>query len=131
MRFIAIAGYALLLATIGQGTAIAAEDAPASLRPDEQTRKPAKYPKDVCKAGIGGTVPLRVAVNGAGVANDIRVERTSGNRDLDRAAVKAAMHWRYLPAVVAGKKQSGIAYFSVEFDPQSDLCKKIAGPQVL
>ena len=127
MRFIVIAGYALLLATAGPGPAIAADDAPASLRPDEQTRKPAKYPKDLCKAGVGGVVPLQVGVNSAGMAYDIQVEQTSGNRDLDRAAVEAAKHWRYLPAVAAGKKLGGTAHFSVVFEPQSEHCKKIVG----
>lgn len=127
MRLIAIVGYALLLAVAGHGAALADDDAPASLRPDEQARKPAKYPKDLCKAGIGGVVPLQAAVDGAGTAYDIQVERTSGNRDLDRAAVEAAKRWRYLPAVAAGKKQAGAARFDVAFDPQSERCKKIAG----
>ena len=46
---------------------------------------------------------------------DVEVERSSGNRNLDREAVKAARRWRFNPEVRDGKKIASRVRVPVEF----------------
>ena len=44
------------------------------------------YPREALLGHIQGTVVLKIVVNGAGLPEAVSVERSSGSRDLDRAA---------------------------------------------
>lgn len=124
--FSLVIGISLNLASAVFASDGASGDTAASLRPNEQADEPAPYPEALCKAGVGGKVPLMVTVDAVGRPYGIQVETTSGQRDLDRAAVKAATRWRYFPAVIGGRQKSGgVARFTVEFDPQSESCKRM------
>ena len=58
-------------------------------------------PKDVT---VGGTTTLSFTVKADGYVDDIKVAKSSGNAELDDAAVKCAARWTYLPQTVDGKK---------------------------
>jgi protein TonB len=42
-----------------------------------------------------------------GAPKDIKVETSSGYRELDRAAIEAARKWRFNPAIKNGQKTEG------------------------
>jgi len=64
---------------------------------------PPKYPPAAFRAGIQGEVGLVVDVDANGNVMNVAVEKSSRNRDLDRAAMEAARKWRFN----AAKSSSG------------------------
>ena len=58
---------------------------------------------------------LVISVDANGNATDVQVEQSSGNRNLDRAAVAAAKRWRFNPASAGGQKAAGRVRVPVEF----------------
>ena len=56
------------------------------------------YPASAKRLGEAGTVTLRVLVNPHGRAESVEVERSSGYRRLDRAALDAVRKWKFVPA---------------------------------
>jgi protein TonB len=58
----------------------------------------ADYPPKAREAGIEGTTTLRYTISTDGDVKDVRVEKSSGNDDLDAAAVKCSIKLRYEPA---------------------------------
>lgn len=67
----------------------------------ERNRQPA-YPPVARRRGWSGTVLLKVLVDAKGRVADLAVERSSGHRLLDRAALKAVRQWLFLPATEDG-----------------------------
>lgn len=63
----------------------------------EQSPSPA-YPPEAMRRGESGTVVVAVEVDAAGAPVSVDIERRSGSRDLDRAAVQAVSRWRFEPA---------------------------------
>lgn len=61
------------------------------------------YPKDLAWQGIGGTVVLVVTIDERGGVADLQIEKSSGNRHLDKAALEGARAWRFRPAKRQGK----------------------------
>lgn len=64
---------------------------------------PAKYPRKSRENGEEGKVMLRVLVNASGWTDQVKIQKTSGFPELDKAAVQAAESWRYQPAKRDGK----------------------------
>jgi len=81
------------------------------------TPKP-KYPPAALRANTGGTVTLDVQVDPQGEPLKISIAKRSGNRDLDRAALTAASHWHFEPAMHNGKGVAATVQVPVEFLPQ-------------
>ncbi|PZP63160.1 MAG: TonB-dependent receptor [Pseudoxanthomonas spadix] len=77
-----------------------------------------KYPPSALRAGEGGTVLLNVQVDARGEPSQITIAQRSGNRDLDRAALKAASDWRFTPAMRDGRAVAQLVRVPVEFSPQ-------------
>ena len=63
---------------------------------------PPRYPPAAARAGIEGTVILIIDVDANGNVTNVAVEKSSRNRDLDRAAMEAARKWRFEPALHRG-----------------------------
>jgi TonB family protein len=61
------------------------------------------YPLAAVRAGAEGTTTLKFQVTVDGTVKDIVVESSSGNTDLDNAAVQCAGRWLYKPATRDGK----------------------------
>ena len=63
---------------------------------------PPKYPPTEARQGIGGTVILVISIDGQGNVLDVEVEKSSRNRNLDRAAQDAARKWTFRPEMRDG-----------------------------
>lgn len=69
------------------------------------------YPREALRAGIQGTVILRIEVDPSGNPSSVSIERSSGNRDLDRAAQRHVQRtWRF-----QGTGQVQIARLPIDF----------------
>lgn len=77
---------------------------------------PPKYPPEAARAGATGTVVLVITVNAAGAVENVLVERSSGNRLLDTAAIDAANEWTYAPSIEHGKPVRGRVRVPVDFN---------------
>jgi TonB family protein len=76
-----------------------------------------KYPPEAVKAGIEGTVHLRVVVRKDGTIKKVKAIR--GESMLVKAATEAVARWRFKPIVIAGK----------QFEFQSDIYVKFEIPR--
>ncbi|MGI4845194.1 MAG: energy transducer TonB [Janthinobacterium lividum] len=71
------------------------------------------YPINAARNGDTGTVTLALLVGADGRVQDARVQKTSGHRELDRAALNALSLCQFKPAMNNGAAQAGwgqIAY---------------------
>ncbi|MEJ2340923.1 MAG: energy transducer TonB [Gemmatimonadales bacterium] len=59
---------------------------------------PFEYPQDAWASRIGGETVLRIRISTAGAVDSVAVQKTSGHRSLDSAAVAGARELRYNPA---------------------------------
>jgi protein TonB len=73
------------------------------------------YPRAELARGVEGVVLVRVRVGREGVPMQIRLERSSGNANLDRAALDGAKKWRFEPALQAGEAVEVEATVPVRF----------------
>jgi protein TonB len=58
-----------------------------------------EYPAMLRDAGVGGTVVLHFFINEQGVVQNALVNQSSGQSQLDEAAMRAAMQFRFTPAL--------------------------------
>lgn len=65
-------------------------------------RKAPKYPESARDRGVEGSVTVEYTINTEGNVVGMRVTSSSGNSDLDRAAVNTVEGRKYKPAVQAG-----------------------------
>lgn len=80
-----------------------------------KNRNPPKYPIQALRMGHQGLVMLAITINAAGGVVDVRVQQSSGYRELDRAAEEAARHWRFNPGLQGGKPVGGVVLVPVNF----------------
>ena len=73
------------------------------------------YPRMATRRGLEGTVMLVLHINTAGKVERVVIDRSSGYSILDRAAVKAASQWRFVPAIRAGEVAAAQANIPVRF----------------
>ncbi|HEX7916844.1 MAG TPA: energy transducer TonB [Rudaea sp.] len=90
-----------------------ADASPTALGYGTQTKIP--YPPIALRNHVEGTVILRVLVGEDGNVKDIEVDRSSGSRDLDRAAREAVMKWKFRPGVRGGVAYAGWARVPISF----------------
>ena len=74
------------------------------------------YPIDSRRRGEQGTVLLRVRVGRDGLPIEIEVERSSGYRQLDRAAREAVLRWRFRPVQINGVNVEARGLVPIRFD---------------
>ncbi|MGY0650357.1 energy transducer TonB [Luteimonas sp. A537] len=74
----------------------------ASVDPASRNMRPPRYPPEAARAGIGGVVMLLIDLDASGNVTHISIERSSHDRNLDRAAIEAVRHWRFNPAIEDG-----------------------------
>lgn len=68
-----------------------------------------EYPARAARNNESGTVTLALLVGADGKVNDSRVQKSSGSRDLDRAAVNALSLCQFKPAMNGGTAEAGWA----------------------
>ncbi|KAF1703069.1 energy transducer TonB [Pseudoxanthomonas suwonensis] len=90
-------------------------DIAASVDISSKNMNPPRYPPAAARAGIEGEVILVIDVDANGNVTNVTVEKSSRNRDLDRAAIEAARKWRFNPATVGGQKSAGRVRVPVNF----------------
>ena len=93
----------------------AVSDMSSGVDPSSRAMNPPKYPPEEQRRGIQGTTVLVVSIDASGGVLDVEVEKSSGNRNLDRAAVQAARRWRFNPEVRNGQKVASRVRVPVEF----------------
>jgi protein TonB len=78
---------------------------------------PLAYPKDGLAHRLEGTVMLRVLVDENGKPIEVDIEKSSGQRILDRSAQDQVLHkWLFQPAVVQGQHVKAWARVPVTFN---------------
>jgi TonB family protein len=75
------------------------------------------YPRLLQDSGVGGTINLLIWVDSLGVPDLIQFSGSSGNRSLDRAAMRAARELRFRPAQRDGTPVGTWVEFAVHFVP--------------
>lgn len=77
---------------------------------------PPPYPVEALRDGRRGTVVLQVLVGVDGVPVEVTVQRSSGHRDLDRAATRHVLRsWTFQPALRDGQPVQAIGLVPIEF----------------
>jgi protein TonB len=73
------------------------------------------YPMGPYRAGIEGTVWLRVQVLEDGSVGTVEISQTSGNDELDQSALAAVKKWRFNAAVQGGKTAAQFVRIPITF----------------
>lgn len=77
---------------------------------------PPSYPPGALRKGLEGTVLLEVLVDTDGRPLEVAVSRSSGHRELDRAALRHVLgHWRFQPALRDGRPVQAIGLVPIVF----------------
>jgi protein TonB len=82
-----------------------------------ETATPPDYPIQALRAGVEGTVLLKVLVDATGKPVQVAVEHSSGSRTLDDAARRHVLAaWRFHPAIRDGHAIEAWALVPVQFN---------------
>ena len=84
---------------------------PAQLK----TRVPILYPEALRQDGVEGRVVLQAQVETSGRLTGVRINKSSGHQELDRAALIAVRQWVFRPARQGEKATSQQVLIPVEF----------------
>ncbi len=76
-------------------------------------KSPLKYPDAAIKAGIQGTVVLKVVTSYSGDVEEVTV--VSGDPTLTQAAVEAVKHWKYKPYLTEGSPAEMETQVNIDF----------------
>ena len=68
------------------------------IRPRLYAKVDPVYPPEAKQANIEGTVVLKIQILPSGRTGNISVYRSSGNSQLDQAAIDAVENWQFIPA---------------------------------
>lgn len=93
--------------------------------PSIKTPMRVSYPQAEACMGISGTTVLIVTAGERGEVQDVQVERSSRNRNLDRAAMNAAREMRFSPEIFNGQAVQSRSRIPVDFmlpDTPSQSC---------
>ncbi len=71
--------------------------------PTPVNRMPPQYPSTLLKRGIGGKVVITCVVDVKGNITSSKVKQSSGQAELDKAALQAVSRWKFKPARRGGK----------------------------
>jgi protein TonB len=71
--------------------------------PTPVNRMPPQYPSALLKRGIGGKVVITCVIDAKGGMVSSKIKQSSGQSDLDKAALQAVGRWKFKPARRAGK----------------------------
>lgn len=88
----------------------------ATSQPQPVSTPSPKYPAQALRNGDHGTVLVSVEISADGVPSAVEVAKSSGSRQLDRAAVEAVRRWRFRPAMADGRPTSGRVQVPISFE---------------
>ncbi len=89
------------------------EETPPDLSLPRNT--PPVYPAALRRAGVEGTVLLKIHVSASGMITRVEVDRSSGHPALDAAAVNAVRQWHSVPRTRDGVAVDSVERLPVEF----------------
>jgi protein TonB len=84
--------------------------------PQPITKSQPVFPNRLLSQGIGGKVVVAVVVDDGGAVAGAKIRTSSGNGELDGAALKAVRKWKFQPAVRGGKKVKATALVPFNFE---------------
>jgi protein TonB len=115
-----LGGGALVAQAAAPQAGIAARATTEAARQAEvvQRMPPPRYPADAIKNKHEGEVILDILVATDGSPKAIKINRSSGHSELDRAALEAATRWSYSPAMEDGQASEGWAEVPITFSLQ-------------
>ena len=76
-----------------------------------------RYPQTAMRRNIGGSVRVQATVAPDGSVERMELAGSSGNRDLDRAAMEAVRRWKFKPAMRNGQPTTSTVIVPLEFNP--------------
>lgn len=76
---------------------------------------PPAYPRQVIGSSHGGTAVVLVLIDATGHVRDAKIERSSGERALDSAAIAAAVQWVFRPTLQDGRPVEGYVRIPFQF----------------
>jgi protein TonB len=83
------------------------------------TAPPPKYPREAVRDGAQGTVMLRVLVDTDGTPLEVSIDKSSGNKALDREAKQHVLkNWRFRPAMRDGIPVQAYGLVPIDFSLQ-------------
>ena len=91
------------------------QDYGGSVDPTARSLNLPRYPPEEMRRGVTGTTILILTYDVSGTVIDVTVDKSSGNRNLDRAAMQAARRWKINPGTRGGQKVAGQAKVPVVF----------------
>lgn len=86
----------------GSGYGPGSGDGSGAIGPQALSRPEPPYPESARRAGIEGTTLVGMTISTDGSVTSAWVESSSGNGELDSAAVNAVYSWRFVPAQING-----------------------------
>lgn len=92
-----------------------APDAGPSVGADYRNRKGLRYPPQALRRREEGTVTLRVYVTPDGNPEQVEMQRSSGSRNLDSAAMRAVRQWKFRPGTKDGRPVGGWVIVPIQF----------------
>jgi TonB family protein len=100
------------------GTSAHAQDAaaPNVEAPQVLEQAPAAYPQEAVASGARGDVSVKVGLDAEGNVTGVQIAR-GVTPALDRAAIQAASHWRFRPALRAGVAVASRVELLFHFEP--------------
>lgn len=83
------------------------------------TAPPPRYPREAMREGAQGTVMLRVLVDTDGTPLEVSIDKSSGNKSLDREAKQHVLkNWRFRPAMRDGMPVQAYGLVPIDFSLQ-------------
>jgi protein TonB len=96
--------------------------APRLLDPEDQRRMIRRYyPPRLQQLRVGGIVNVLAWVDSLGVVGEVQVRQSSGQPDIDRAALTAAPRLTFRPALREGRPVATWVQFDLVFAPDEDV----------
>lgn len=80
------------------------------------SRPPPHFPLQAIREAHEGTVIVLILVGVKGTPLNAWIEKSSGYRELDRAAIASARHWTFKPRTIDGVPTESYARVPVTFD---------------
>lgn len=79
------------------------------------SQPPPTYPSNAMQMSREGRVRVRIDIGADGVPTDSSLVESSGDRDLDRAALQGVRRWRFKPAMAHGAAVASNVTVPIEF----------------
>lgn len=84
--------------------------------PTPVNRMPPQYPNSLLKKGVGGKVVVTCVVDTGGQTISSKIKQSSGQPELDKAALQAVGRWKFKPARRNGKPMQATCNIPFTFE---------------